>query len=55
MIVHVGYKNNKIWIYCDNTEEGVAMEFVEAGIPKEKIVLGFRSVELRQYTGFAVA
>jgi hypothetical protein len=54
-IIHVGYKNGKIWIYCDNTDVGVATEFVAAGVPKEQIVLGFRPIELRQYTGFAVA
>lgn len=54
-IIHVGYKEHKIWIYCDHTEDGVATEFVEAGIPKQNIVLGFRPIELRPYTGFAVA
>ncbi|MBC8236283.1 XisI protein [bacterium] len=29
-------------------------ELVEAGIPKEQIVLGFRSPSLRQYTPYAV-
>jgi len=53
-IIHVGYKNGKIWIYCDNTEEGIATELVEAGVPKTNIVLGFRPIELRQYTGFAI-
>jgi len=29
-------------------------ELVEAGIPREAIVLGFRPQHLRQYTGYAV-
>lgn len=29
-------------------------EFVRAGVPKEHIVLGFRSPEMRQHTEFAM-
>ncbi len=32
----------KIWIQCDDTEEDVATDLLEAGVPKEDIVLGFR-------------
>jgi hypothetical protein len=28
---------------------------LEAGVPKEDIVLGFRPAEVREYTGFAAA
>jgi hypothetical protein len=52
-IIHVGLLEQKIWIHCDNTEEGIATELVEAGISKENIVLGFRPPEVRQYTKFA--
>ena len=34
------------------TKRGGATELVEAGIPRESIVLGFRDPELRKYTGF---
>lgn len=54
-IIHVDIIGDKIWIQCDNTEEGIAPELVEMGVPKDKIVLGFRPPELRQYTGFAVS
>jgi hypothetical protein len=37
------------------TEEGVVTDLVEAGIPANEIVLGFRHPKLRQYTDFAVA
>lgn len=47
--------DNKIWIQFDDTEEGVATDLMEAGIPKEDIILGFRHPKLRQYTGFAVS
>lgn len=36
------------------TEEGIAGDFLTAGIPKEKIVLGFYSPEKRKITDFAL-
>jgi len=54
-VVHVDIIDDKVWIQCDNTEHGIAPELVELGIPKDKIVLGFRPAQLRQYTGFGVA
>ena len=54
-IIHVEMKDDKIWIHCDGTEDGVATELMEAGIPKEHIVLAFHHPKERPYTGFAVA
>lgn len=42
-----------MWIQYDGIEEGVANALVEAGIPSDRIVLGFHPQELRKYTGFA--
>ena len=53
-LVHVDIIDGKIWIQRDGTEQGIANELVAGGIPKEQIVLGFRSPNIRQYTGFAV-
>lgn len=53
--LHVELKGEKIWIHCDGTEYGVANELVEAGVPKDAIVLGFRHPYMRPYTDFAVA
>lgn len=53
-LIHVDIIDGKIWIQRDGTEEGIALELVEAGIPKDQIVLGFRSEELRKDTEFAV-
>jgi hypothetical protein len=39
----------------DNTEEGIATDLVEVGIPKSQIVLGFYSPSLRRDGEFAVA
>lgn len=53
-LIHVDIGGDKIWIQHDGTEEGVANELVERGVPKENIVLAFKSPELRKLTGFAV-
>lgn len=53
--VHLDIIDGKIWVQHDNTENGIADELVNAGIPKSKIVLGFKSLERRKITEFAVA
>lgn len=53
-LVHIDIINGKIWIQRDGTEGGIANEFVRAGIPKQDIVLAFRSKEVRQHTEFAI-
>jgi hypothetical protein len=47
--------NGKFWIQRDGTEYGIARELVDAGVPKEQIVLAFRAPEIRKHTGYAVA
>lgn len=54
-LVHIEIKNDKVWIQLDGTEDGVAGDLLAAGIPKDHIVLGFKSPQSRQYTGFSVA
>lgn len=54
-LVHVDLIDGKMWIQRDGTEHGIANELVEHGISKDKIILGFKSPELRKYTEFAVA
>jgi hypothetical protein len=55
VLVHVEIVDGKVWIEKDNTEDGVAAELVQAGVPKSQIVLAFRPPEVRQYTEYAVA
>lgn len=44
------------WIITwDGIEDGMATELLAAGIPKEKIVLGWKSPQLRKLTEFAVS
>ncbi|MFN6486119.1 MULTISPECIES: XisI protein [unclassified Nostoc] len=52
--IHLSLIDEKIWIQWDDTEEGVATDLLEAGVPKKDIVLGFRHPKVRQHTGFAV-
>ncbi len=55
LLVHIAIVGGKVWIEKDNTEEGIALELVQAGIPKSEIVLAFRSPEARKHTEYAVA
>jgi hypothetical protein len=54
-VVHIDIRDGTVGIQHDGTEAGVASELVEAGIPKDRIVLAFKPPELRVHTDFAVA
>jgi hypothetical protein len=54
VILHIDIRDGKVWIQHDGIEDGVAMELVEMGIPREDIVLGFQEPFARQFTEFAV-
>jgi hypothetical protein len=54
-VVHIDIIGDKVWLQYDGTSEPVAEALIEAGIPKESIVLGFHPENVRQYTGFAVS
>ncbi|MFP4441116.1 MAG: XisI protein [Chloroflexaceae bacterium] len=55
VIVHLRLHDGKIWIEYNGTAEGVAQALLDAGVPKEDIVLAFHPPEKRPFTGFAVA
>jgi hypothetical protein len=54
-IVHVDVRGDKIWIQHDGTPDGIANEFLEAGVPPKKIVLAFHAPSERKLTPFAVS
>ena len=54
-IIYVEIKEGKIWIERDGTEIGVANELVEAGVPKQDIVLAFKAPYKRKFTDFAAS
>ncbi|MBN4002254.1 MAG: XisI protein [Nostoc sp. LPT] len=53
--VHIRIKNNKIWIEEDWTEEGIATELLNVGVPQSDIVLAFHPPSDRALTEFATA
>ncbi|MFN0121547.1 MAG: XisI protein [Blastocatellia bacterium] len=54
-LIHVDILGDKIWVQRDGTEYGIARELLDAGVPREHIVLGYKSPEMRKYTEFAAA
>ncbi len=54
-LVHIDIVDGKVRIEKDNTEDGVAEELVQAGIPKSQIVLAFHPTDVREHTEYAVA
>ncbi len=54
-IVHIDIIDGMVWIQRNGTEDGIAIELEQAGIPKKNIVLGFHEPDVRQHTGYAVA
>jgi hypothetical protein len=51
-ILHLDIKDGKIWIQHDGTEEGIANQLVERGVPKQDIILAFHEPYVRQFTDF---
>lgn len=53
--IHITLRDDKVWVEHDGTKDGIVDELIEAGIPQDRIVLGFHHPDERQYTEFAVA
>lgn len=53
-VLHLNLQNGKVWIQQDGIEGGVAEELVDAGIPRENIVLAFHPLDVRPHTGYAI-
>jgi hypothetical protein len=54
-VLHLDIKNGKIWLQHNGTENDIAAELVEMGVPKTDIVIGFHSPFKRQFTEYAVS
>jgi hypothetical protein len=52
--LHVDIINEKIWVQHDGTEDAIADQLAEKGVPKQDIVLAYHAPHVRQYTEFAV-
>lgn len=48
-----GMRDGKIWLQHNSTENDIAEELVEMGVPKTDIVIGFHSPFKRQFTEYA--
>ena len=54
-LIHIDIIGDKIWIQHDGTEEGIANELIRLHVPKDSIVLAYKSPDHRQITEFAVS
>mgnify|MGYP001802238721 CR=1 FL=1 len=54
-LIHCDIIDGKIWIQQDGTEDGIAPELIALGVAPQQIVLGFKSIECRQITNYAIA
>ena len=46
-IAHVDIIDGNLWVQYDATEYGVAQELIDAGVPEDRIVLGFLPPDMR--------
>lgn len=55
IVISARIRDGKVWIEDDNTDLSFCDKLMQAGVPKEDIVLAFQPPELRHLTDFAVA
>ena len=51
-IVHFDIKDGKVWLQQNLTDENPAEDLIEAGVPREDIVLGLQPPYKRQFTDY---
>lgn len=54
-LIHIDIRDGKVWVEHDGTDLEIVQNLLDAGIPKEQIVLGFHPPAHRKYTEFAAA
>jgi hypothetical protein len=54
-LIHLDIKDGKIWIQQNWTEDDLAAELVELGVPREDIILGLQPPFKRPYTDYGAA
>jgi hypothetical protein len=52
-LIHVDIIDGRIWIQRDGTERGVARDLIDAGVPRDKIVLAFQPDAILEEAPFA--
>lgn len=51
---HLDIIDGKIWVQYDGTDRPIATQLVEAGVPREDIVLAEKPPDRRALTGFGI-
>jgi hypothetical protein len=54
LVFHAEIRDGKLWVHHDGIDRGITEELVDAGIPKDHIVLAFHPPHIRQHTGYTV-
>ena len=54
-LVHIDLHDGKVWVERDGTDLEIVQDLLDAGIPREHMVLGFHPPNQRKFTDFAVA
>jgi len=54
-VMHLDLIDDKIWIQHDGTDRGVAYDLVDAGVPREDIILAFKPPSVWPATEYGVA
>lgn len=52
--IHFDIVDGKVVIQTDHTDYGIALDLMDAGIPKSDIVLGYYPAEKSEALGFAI-
>ncbi|WP_027303194.1 XisI protein [Rudanella lutea] len=55
IIAHIDIIGGKFWIQRDGTEESIPVMLLNKGVPREDIVVAYRTPAERELMGFAVA
>ena len=55
IVAHLRIKNDKVWVEADNTDAEIVRQLLDAGVPREAIVLAFYSPQKRLLTEYAAA
>ncbi len=48
-VLHLEIREQKIWIQNNQTDQSIAEELIEKGVPKTNIILGLQPAYIREY------
>ena len=53
-LIDIGLRDGKVWIWEDNTEDGITDDLLAKGVAREEIVVAWQPPYKRELTGFAI-